>query len=225
MTNQSHPELSEREQQLITLAAQGLTDIAIAHRLGISEPTVKSYWQRVRSKLGPYNRTELVAHALQEESERIVAELNQEIAGLRDALTNGGRNATDLQREMLENAPDAVFAVDGEGCFLWLNLEAERMFGYRFDELVGKPVSTLVPEELRNRHRGHMHQYFDDPERKRMGAHLATIAVRKNGEEFTIAASLAPIDTPNGRVIACFVREVTETTALADYAQRHGAKG
>lgn len=221
---ESHPDLSEREQQLITLAAQGLTDAAIAKRLGISVPTVKSYWQRVRSKLGPYNRTELVAHALQEESERAVAKLNGEIAMLRDALEDTERSPMDLQREMLESAPDAVFAVDQDGNFLWLNLEAERMFGYRFDELVGQPVGILVPQEIQKRHRLHMQQYLDNPERRRMGEHLATMAVRKSGEEFAIAASLAPLDTPNGRIVTCFVREVSEQEAVEGYVKRHGAK-
>lgn len=221
---ESHPDLSEREQQLITLAAQGLTDTAIAHKLGISEPTVKSYWQRVRSKLGPHNRTELVARALQEESELAVAELHGEITRLRDALKHTDRSTMDLQREMLENAPDAVFAVDQDGNFLWLNLEAERMFGYRFDELVGKPVSILVPQQMQERHRLHLRQYLDNPGRKRMGEHLATVAVRKDGEEFAIAASLAPLDTPNGQIVICFVREVSEQQAVASYAERHGAK-
>lgn len=219
-----HPDLSAREKQLITLAAQGLTDTAIAHKLGISEPTVKSYWQRVRSKLGPYNRTELVAHALREESALAITELNGEITRLRDALSHTDRSALDLQREMLENAPDAVFAVDQDGNFLWLNLEAERMFGYRFDELVGKPVSTLVPLGIQERHRLHMRQYFDNPERKRMGQHLATVAVRKDGEEFPIAASLAPLDTPSGQIVTCFVREVSEQEAVSGYAERHGAR-
>ena len=222
--DRKHPELSDREQQLITLAAKGLTDTAIAQRLGISEPTVKSYWQRVRSKLGPYNRTELVANALIEESERTVAELNGEIVKLRGALSQTNGSIVDLQREMLENAPDAVFAVDQDSCFVWLNLEAERMFGYRYDELVGKPVSLLVPVELQERHRAHMRQYISNPERKRMGEHLATVAVRKDGEEFSIAASLAPIETPNGRIVTCFVREVSEDRAVATYVERHRTK-
>lgn len=219
-----HPELSEREQQLITLASEGLTDIAIAHRLGISEPTVKSYWQRVRSKLGPYNRTELVAHALKEEGALAVAELNGEVQRLRQALENSGKGVLELQREMLENAPDAVFAV-GEGArFVWMNIEAERMFGYRLDELVGMPVSTLVPSEMQERHKTHMRQYFDNPERKRMGEHLATVAVCKDGQVIPIAASLASIETPNGRIVTCFVREVREAQAVTSYAERYGAK-
>ena len=60
-------ELSPREQQLITMAGEGLTDTAIANRLGISEATVNTYWGRIRVKLGPHNRTELVAIALRDE--------------------------------------------------------------------------------------------------------------------------------------------------------------
>ena len=217
------PELSEREQQLITLATQGLTDVAIANRLGISEPTVKSYWGRIRSKMGPCNRTELVAHALKEESENAIQELNEEIERLRSALERTHKEPLDLQLEILENAPDAVFAIDQQGSFVWLNLEAERMFGYRFDEIVGMPVSLLVPVDLHDRHQIHMQQYFGKPERKHMGEHLATIAVRKNGEVFSIAASLASIETPNGRLVTSFVREITESQALASLAVRYGA--
>ena len=218
-----HPELSEREQQLITLATQGLTDVAIAHRLGISEPTVKSYWGRIRSKMGPCNRTELVAHALKEESENAIQELNEEIERLRSALERTHREPLDLQLEILENSPDAVFAVDQKGCFVWMNLEAERMFGYRFDEIVGNPVSILVPHDLHDRHQIHMHQYFGQPERKHMGEHLATVAIRSNGEVFSIAATLASIETPNGRLVTCFVREIHETHALKALAVRYGA--
>ncbi len=218
-----HPELSEREQQLITLATQGLTDVAIANRLGISEPTVKSYWGRIRSKMGPCNRTELVAHALKEESENVIQELNEEIERLRNALERTHKEPLDLQLEILENAPDAVFAIDQEGSFVWLNLEAERMFGYRFDEIVGMPVSILVPDDLHDRHQLHMQQYFGKPERKHMGEHLATTAVRKSGELFSIAATLASIETPNGRLVTSFVREITESQALASLAERYGA--
>ena len=218
-----HPDLSEREQQLITLASEGLTDTAIGHRLGICEPTVKSYWRRVRGKLGPYNRTELVAHALKEESALVVAELNGEISRLRNALERTDRELLDLQREMLENAPDAVLAVDQDGCFVWMNLEAERMFGYRLDELVGKPIVVLVPPDLHERHQVHLRQFYASPERKQMGEHLATTAVRKNGETFSIAATLASMETVNGQIVTCLVREVNENLALASFAERYGS--
>ncbi len=217
-----YPDLSEQEQQLIKLAANGLTDIAIANRLGITESTVKSYWLRVRNKLGPHNRTELVAHALREESEQTISELNGEIQRLKQALVRHDKNAVNFYRDVLENTSDAVFAVDRGGCFVWLNLEAERMFGYRLDELVGKPVSLLVPPRLHNRHLSHIIQYLANPERKEMGQHLATLAVRKGGEEFSMSASLGSIETSDGRIVTCFVRDTSESKALDSYLERRG---
>ena len=58
-------ELSGREEEVVNLAAQGLTDNGIAHKLGISPGTVNGYWARIRSKLGQRSRTELVAVYLQ----------------------------------------------------------------------------------------------------------------------------------------------------------------
>ena len=123
---------------------------------------------------------------------------------------------------MLENASDAVFAVGPEGNFVWLNMVAEQMFGYRYDELVGKPVSLLVPGALHDRHRIHMDGYLTNPEERRMGEHLATAAVHKDGKEFAIAASLGCIDTQNGQIVLCFVRDVSEAKALESYAGRIG---
>lgn len=224
-TEHSHPELSQREQQLIELAAEGLTDTAIAHRLGISEPTVKSYWGRVRIKLGPHNRTELVANALREEGEQVVAGLNGEIDRLRTALFDSGSSPLDLHRLMLESAPDAVFAEDGEGRVIWLNLEAERMFGYRFDELVGRPVSTLVPERLHEPSEAHLRRDVEVPVRSPMGNHFATVGVRRSGEEFAIAATLSAIDTPAGRLITYFVRNVAKEQAPTAFVERHAGAG
>ncbi len=220
----NHRELSRREQELITLAAQGLTDAAIAQRLGIGEPTVKSYWARVRGKLGPFNRTELVAHSLREESEQAITELNGEIGRLRSALERTEGETLDLQREMLASAPDAVLAVDPEGCIVWVNREAESMFGYRFDEIVGMPISTLVPAGHQPSHSAHVREYFANPERKQMGEHLATVAVAKDGREFSIAASLAFFETPKGMIATCFVRSFTERAVGRSTSGRHGNK-
>lgn len=225
LSQQDHPELSPREQQLIELAAEGLTDTAIAHRLGISEPTVKSYWGRVRIKLGPRNRTELVAHALREEGEQVVAELNGEIERLKSALSDSEASPLDLHRSILESAPDAVFAVGEDGKIVWLNLEAERMFGYRFDELVGLSITTLVPDRFHERHQAHMRVYLNNPVRKQMGEHLATLAIRRDGEEFAVAATLSAMNTPEGRLVACYVREVETDRAVAAFVKRHLDQG
>src|SRR5579862_4166396 len=78
--------LSERERQLLVLAAQGFTDQGISHKLGISLATVGTYWGRVRIKFGPLSRTELVAVYLREESAATINELKRTNSSLLDAV-------------------------------------------------------------------------------------------------------------------------------------------
>lgn len=58
--------LSDRERQIVRLGAKGLTDKEIADRLAVSITTVRTYWIRLRRKLGASNRAQAIAHALQE---------------------------------------------------------------------------------------------------------------------------------------------------------------
>jgi PAS domain S-box-containing protein len=173
--SKARPELSPREQQLLNLAADGLTDSAIAHELGISEATVGTYWGRVRIKLGPYNRTELVAMALREESERMLQALKEENARLAERL----RTAEAPYRDLVEFAPDAILVVDEAGTIQMCNRRLEELFGFEREELLGQTIRTLIPERYHESHRQHLQQYMEHPERRRMGQHLATLARRK----------------------------------------------
>lgn len=206
--------LSEREQQLIAFAAEGLTDSAIAHKLGISEATVSTYWGRVRSKLGPFSRTELVARSIREESKEIVESLRQEVERLSEKLrVDTGEDIHDshhnLYRDLIEVAADAIILVNQDGLILNANSEAAELFGYELAELRELDLLNLVPDRYRLIHRSHRESYFANPERKKMGAHLATFAKRKDGSEFTIAASLSSMETGDGKVVICIIRPVT----------------
>jgi PAS domain S-box-containing protein len=212
--DQKRPDLSEREQQLLDLAAQGYTDTAIANELGISEATVGTYWGRIRIKLGPYNRTELVAIALREESEKELTELRIENERLREQMRieTGGdaeRPNVNFYRGVIENAADAILLVNEQGVIEVGNEAACALFGYDKGELDGCPVSILLPERYRMIHDSHREEYLRHPEKKQMGEHASTLAVRKTGEEFSIAASLSANLTSTGTVITCIVRDMS----------------
>lgn len=213
------PSLSAREQQLISLAAKGFTDVAISQQLGISEPTVKSYWGRVRSKLGPFNRTELVANALNEESDRANVALNKEIERLRVELAESDLKVLDLQKALDATTQDAVFAVDGTGNFLWLNPVAEKMFGYTLAEIQGAHVSLLIPPEHKNLEMDNLSRYFTVQEKKSELEHISSVGLRKSGELFPISATVAAINSPGGGILTCFVREAKSNEVFTEFAQ------
>jgi DNA-binding CsgD family transcriptional regulator len=104
-------ELSARERQIVELAASGHTDAGIAHKLSISPPTVGTYWNRIRAKIGPYSRTEIVALTLMKESELELAKLREKYEALLLQVESGaeGTNSSSLMRI----APEARIRVKG----------------------------------------------------------------------------------------------------------------
>ena len=211
MDRTQRPALSDREKQLLDLASQGLIDTAIASRLGISEATVSTYWGRVRVKLGPFSRTELVAMVLREESEKAMASLRAQNKALTDKIrldTGDYGHASNFYKDLLEAAADAMLVVNSVGVIESINESASNLFGYEKDELVGKPVTTLIPGRFREHHDRHRAEYLNSPEKKRMGEHMATIAEHKSGQEFPIAATLSAVITGSETVVLCIVRSV-----------------
>lgn len=208
--------LSERERQLLVLASQGLTDHAIAQRLGISLATVGTYWGRVRIKFGPLNRTELVAVYLREQASNALERLRDENRKLQEEITEHARTSKmlqtslDLFKGLVETAPDAILMVDQQGIIQLANERCEELFGWTSHELVGLHISRLVPERYREVHVEHQMDYNANPVRRRMGEHLATLALRKDGSEFRMATALSAVDTPTGLLITCIVRDLSE---------------
>lgn len=208
--------LSPREQQLLEFAASGLTDQAIANNLGISLATVGTYWGRVRIKFGPYNRTELVALYLKEEATLAIEKLRDENRHLLGQIEEQANTTQMLQtslelfRSLVETAPDGIVLVNGRGQIELANRQAEEMFGYGPDALLGLTVEMLIPDRYRDQHRANRNEYNENPRKRRMGEHVATVAIRKNGEEFPIAAALSASKTPTGILVTCIVRDLSD---------------
>ncbi len=110
---------------------------------------------------------------------------------------------------LLEAAPDAIIGVTRDGTITLINAQAERLFGYRRDDLVGQPVDVLVPERLRRNHVHERDGYFAHPRNRPMGAGAALTAVRKDGTEFPAEISLSSVDTDQGMIVTTAIRDVT----------------
>ena len=100
------------------------------------------------------------------------------------------------------------------------NPQAERMFGYAQQELIGQPVEILVPDRFRREHIDHRSAYSKRPVARAMGKGLELTAVRKDGSELPVEVSLAPVETANGTVVASIIRDITERNQLAQQTRR-----
>jgi PAS domain S-box-containing protein len=112
--------------------------------------------------------------------------------------------------QFLEFAPDAIVGVASSGSIALVNRQAESLFGYGRDELIGKAIETLVPQRFHDVHPGHRTGYFKEPRTRPMGTGAELFAVRKDGTEFPAEISLSSIETENGILATAAVRDVSD---------------
>ncbi len=113
-------------------------------------------------------------------------------------------------RGLLEAAPDAIVGVGPSGVIQLVNAQAEALFGYDRDDMIGQPVEMLVPEALRDTHPTHRQRYFAEPRTRPMGAAIDLVAQRSDGSLFPVEISLSSIDTEDGLLVSAAIRDVTE---------------
>lgn len=138
--------LSSRQCEIIELAAHGYTDAAMAERLGISEGTIGTHWSRIRAKIGPYSRAELVAIGvrgeLQEQMETIAEEREALLAQLQTI-------AIELTASECDSGCAAGLTVfDSDHRILYANRAMHRMLGYDVGELIGRRVEDICPSRI-----------------------------------------------------------------------------
>lgn len=111
---------------------------------------------------------------------------------------------------VLESTPDAIVMVNVTGRIVFVNPQAEKVFGYRRTDLVGQPVEKLLPQRFHDAHLGHRADYFAQPRTRAMGAGLELHGLRRTGEEFPVEISLSPLETEEGTMVMSAVRDITD---------------
>ncbi|MDH5454988.1 MAG: PAS domain S-box protein, partial [Gammaproteobacteria bacterium] len=119
-------------------------------------------------------------------------------------------------RHLLDSAPDAMVIIDEQGKIAIVNAQAEKMFGYRRDEMLGRAVEMLLPDRLHMQHIQHRRSFQDDPRLRPMGDGSELLARRSDGSEFPVEISLSPVQSQAGRFVSSVIRDVTERKRMED---------
>lgn len=119
------------------------------------------------------------------------------------------RLAEDRFRRVIEAAPNAMVMIDAAGRIALVNAQAEAVFGYHRDELLGQPLETLIPERFRGHHPDLRESYHAHPTARSMGAGRELHGRRKDGSEVPVEIGLNPIETPDGEFVLASIIDIS----------------
>ena len=114
----------------------------------------------------------------------------------------------------MQFAPDAFIVTDRGGTIIFANAQAERLFGYDREEMVGGRIERLVPERYREAHEHDRVRYTSAPQARPMGIGLQLTARRRDGSEVPVEISLSPVYSDDDRYVAATVRDVSERRTM-----------
>ena len=113
-------------------------------------------------------------------------------------------------RPIFDTALDAVITLDEHNLVKECNPQAERIFGWRYDEAVGRRMSELlIPPRYRAAHENGLRQFLATRVGPLLNRRVEITAVRRDGSEFPVELSVAPYRVGNAWLFSGFVRDIT----------------
>jgi PAS domain S-box-containing protein len=146
-------------------------------------------------------------------------------AGARTGLEPGGsREETEERlRAILETAVEGIITIDERGIIEAVNPAAEKTFGFKAAEVVGRNVSCLMPAPYKEEHDSYIANYLTSGHAKIIGIGREVVGQRKDGSVFPMDLAVSEVRLANRRLFTGFVRDITERkkaeARLAELAQ------
>jgi PAS domain S-box-containing protein len=125
-----------------------------------------------------------------------------------------GKAILESRRRMegiVQSAMDAIITIDDEQRIVLFNPAAENIFGYSSDEVLGQPITMLIPKQYRGHHDEYVRRFFDSGVvNRKLESANPLLALRSNGEQFPIEASISQVTVGSERVGTIVLRDITE---------------
>ena len=125
-----------------------------------------------------------------------------------------------LNQVIVEAASDAVISMDESGGILLANPATARVFGYDPAELIGKPLTVLMPEFMRKLHEAGFRRYLATGQRHLNWQGTEVTALHKNGQEFPVEVSFGEMTNNGHKAFVGFVRDISEKKRAEDELRR-----
>jgi len=116
-------------------------------------------------------------------------------------------------RKVVECAPNAMVMINAAGLIELVNRQAEHLFQYPRNELLGQSIELLIPQRFRRQHPALRTGFLADPQSRPMGAGRDLYGLRKDGSEFAIEIGLNPIETAQGKMVLSAIVDISDRKA------------
>jgi two-component system, LuxR family, sensor kinase FixL len=113
-------------------------------------------------------------------------------------------------QSILDTVPDAMIVIDERGVMRSFSAAAERLFGHRAADMLGKNVKLLMPSPYRDGHDGYLERYLRTGEKRIIGVGRVVVGERRDGSTFPMELSVGEMRSGNQRFFTGFVRDLTE---------------
>lgn len=166
--------------------------------------------QRVQIRTG--DEVEAMASAFNNMAEQIagtMGALKQEITE-RERIQEALKESEERFRSVIQSAREAVIIADARASIVSWNMGAEDVFGYREEEVLGQPITLVIPARSQDSHREAMNRFDQTGECDVYGRVIDCTGRRKDGSEFPIEHSIVTWETPRGKFSSAIIRDITE---------------
>lgn len=124
------------------------------------------------------------------------------------------KSSEERRKLIMNSALDAIICIDKEGMIIFWNPQAEQIFGWNENEVMGKLLSAIIiPEHFRSMHDNGMKNYLKTGKGPVLNVLQQLSAIRRNGVEFPIELSILPLLQDGEKFFCAFVRDITERKA------------
>jgi PAS domain S-box-containing protein len=141
---------------------------------------------------------------------RIGSAVSVELAGSRRSLDFG-----DQFQSCFDLSPDATLILDTDGTLVFVNSQAEEVFGYRREAMLGRNAEMLLPERLRAGHADRRARYFRELRTRPMGFSLEITGLHADGSEFPVDTRLAPMNKDGDALLVVAMRDLSSSGQFA----------
>ena len=150
--------------------------------------------------------------------------MDTQLTSREEAGRRAGRNGTEEAlcesekrfRSVVESATDAIVLADHRGNIISWNRTAQRLFGYQVEEVLGKPLTILMPACYREAHQRGLERVRSTGNGCLIGRTIELQGLKKDGAEFPLELSLGTWRTQEGMFYSGIIRDTTERKQLQD---------